>query len=87
MSHKYTYDSVKLLLQRRGVKKSPGHVLKVAEAKSLLWEITFPDGRKEIIKNLSEFNRQYNLTDMGLRNVATGLRNHHKGFKCVKVIN
>ena len=76
---------LKWALQRRGVKKSPEHVLKVAEAKSLLWEITFPDGKKEVIKNLSEFNRLHNLTDMGLRNVASGLRNHHKGFKCIKV--
>jgi group I intron endonuclease len=76
---------VKLSKMRKGKKKSKDHVKAVAESKSEYWEITFPDGRIKIIKNLSAFSRDYNLNDGGLRMVAYGRRNHHKGFKCKKI--
>ena len=67
---------------RRGVKKSPEHIRKVAYAKSKYWEIIHPNGVKEIIRNLSEFCRNFNLSDRGLWLVANNYRTHHKGFKC-----
>lgn len=68
-----------------GVKKSLEHVRNVARAKSEYWEITYPDGNKEVIKNLSAFCREHNISDRGMWLVANKYRTHHKGFKCKKV--
>jgi hypothetical protein len=70
---------------RRGVKKSPEHVKNVARAKSQYWEIIHPNGNKEVIRNLSAFCRDYNISDRGMWLVANNYRNQHKGFKCKKL--
>jgi len=71
-------------------KKQPTHTQKTKDKQSesnskITWEITFPDGKKEIIKSLTRFCIKYGLlrTCMGL--VASGRRSHHKGFKCIKI--
>ena len=73
---------VKLSIIRSGAKKSVDHVNKVAEANSKFWKITYPNGKKEIIRNLSSFCREYNLSDRGMWLVANKYRTHHKGFIC-----
>lgn len=42
--------------------------------------ITYPCGRKEIIKNLCKFCRENNLKQGNLHKTVRGLRKHHKGF-------
>lgn len=75
----------KLSVMRRGVKKSKKHIENVVASKSKYWEITYPDGHVEVIKNLSAFCRENDLSDRGMWMVAHYRRNHHKGFKCKKV--
>ena len=70
---------------RRGKSKSKSHILSVAESKSKVWKITFPDLHVETIRNLSKFCRTHHINDNGMRLVANGSRKHHKGFKCEKV--
>jgi LEM3-like protein/NUMOD3 motif-containing protein len=53
---------------------------------SKTYEITFPDGHKEIITNLNEFGRLNNLANVGnLSSVASGKLKHYKGFRCRKL--
>lgn len=47
--------------------------------------VTFPDGATKRIKGLAEFCRQNNLNRPSMSMVASGKRNHHKGFKCESV--
>ena len=54
-------------------------------SKSKEWEITFPDGHTEIIRNLTQFCMEHNLFSSLMCLVAQGKRKHHKGFKCRKV--
>jgi len=54
--------------------------------RSYLWEITFPDGHKEIIKNLEQFCFCHNLQSSGLTRVAKGDRIHHKNYKARKIL-
>lgn len=70
---------------RRGVPKNKQHVLNVAKAKSQYWSIIYPDNTNKIVKNLSEFCRDNDLSDRGMWLVANQLRSHHKGFKCKKL--
>lgn len=79
-------DHKKLLSDiRKGKKKSKEHVIKVAESNSKIWEIEYPDGKVELIKNLSKFCRNNNISDRGMWMVANGYRKQHKGFKCRKL--
>jgi group I intron endonuclease len=75
----------KLSLMRRGVKKSRGHVDNVAYAKSQFWQVVHPDNKIEIIRNLSLFCREHNISDRGMWLVANGYRTHHKSYKCKKI--
>lgn len=70
-----------------GVGKSNNHVEKVSEAISKHWEITYPNGEVEVIRNLSKFCRVHNLSDRGMWLVANNYRKHHKGFSCRKIRN
>ena len=78
-------QKAKLSNMRSGVPKSSNHVEKVAEAISKEWEITFPFGNVVVIKNLSKFCRDHNISDRGMWLVANGYRKQHKGFKCRKL--
>lgn len=61
---------------------------KVSLNKSCEWEITFPDGHIEIIKNLRQFCREYNLNSAHLVQVSKGTKSYyqHKGFKAKKIL-
>jgi len=57
----------------------------VADSKSQEWFITYPDGQKEKIKNMTKFCRDNGLDQGALSNVAKGKNKHHKGYICEKV--
>lgn len=44
------------------------------------FEVTHPDGTREIVKNLTEFSEAHGLIQSGLHHVLAGRRKHHKGF-------
>lgn len=46
------------------------------------WEVTHPSGIKEIITNMHQFCRTYNLNPSTMSAVARGKRRHHKGYSC-----
>lgn len=75
----------KMSESRKGVTKPPRsekHKKSIAERSSKLYEITFPDGRKEVIKNLSEFCRNEGFSGSSLlRLVSRGIRNDYQGYK------
>lgn len=76
----------KLSKQRRGIKKAKEHVNNVALAISKYWAVSYPNTDKEIIiRNLSQFCRENNISDRGMWLVANNYRTHHKGFKCRKL--
>ncbi len=50
------------------------------------YQITYPNGNKEIIDNLPKFcrmNKDFKLDNSALLKVAKGIHKHHKGFKVV----
>ena len=51
------------------------------------WIFIHPDGKEEIHKGLNNFCKIYNLNPSAMSAVCRGERNHHKGFKCVKLTN
>lgn len=56
------------------------------ENKSSRWyEVTHPDGRKEIILNMAEFCRKYNLYRGSTANVVNGKHHTHKGYRIRKL--
>lgn len=69
----------------RGKKKTKEHVENVVAAKSQYWLVIFPSGQEKIIKNLSQFCRDFNLNSGAMYMVSWGQRNQHKGFKCKKI--
>ena len=51
------------------------------DAKSKLYDITFPDGTQERIKNLNKFCKERSLNPSNLL-----VYGHSKGYKCMKVV-
>ena len=51
----------KISAKLKGRPQPPGLSQKVAESLSQHWEVTFPNGNKEIIKNMSAFCREHGL--------------------------
>jgi len=43
-----------------------------------------PDGKEEIVENLSKFCRKHSLNKAAMYEVYNGKRNHHKNFKLKK---
>ncbi len=70
---------------KKGIKKPKDHVRKVADSVSRYWEITYPNGKVEVIKNLEAFCRKNKISPSGMGNVSRGLRNHYKKYKCKKL--
>ena len=66
-------------LNNRPPKKHP------SKKRKSLWEIIFPDGEKEIIKSLTDFCKQHNLSQGNMTEVSYGNRLQHKGFKCINL--
>lgn len=58
---------------------------RLVEVSSCLWEVIFPDGTEKVLKNLSAFCREHNLSKGTLCSVSNGYRPHHKGYKCKKI--
>ena len=59
---------------------------KRAAAISKRWIVIHPDGKQEEVTNLKKFAREYGLCSRHLARVADGVRGHHKGFKCIRVV-
>lgn len=60
---------------------------KLADRKSKIdWLVTKPDGTTILIRNLKKFCRTNNLNHGQMYAVDKGHRNHHKGYKCQKII-
>ncbi len=55
--------------------------------KAYQWEITHPDGVKEIITNLSEYCRNNKMHQGTMIMVSQGIRNSYKGFLCKKLLD
>ena len=68
-----------------GKKRSEEDRAKIAAGKSTQWLVWYPDGTKEIIKNLDKFCRENKLSSSHLYQIAKGKRNNHKGYKCKKL--
>lgn len=58
---------------------------KIREKISQNWEIIFPNGNIEIIKNMLQFCKNNNLNPGHMTEVSKGNRKHHKKFKCKKL--
>jgi hypothetical protein len=56
--------------------------MKYGEAKSKWYELTFPNKKTIIIKNLSKYCRENNLSAGNLCSVSKGKLKHYKGYKC-----
>ena len=50
------------------------------------WEITYFDGRKQVVKGLRGWAEKNNYDGSCLIKVSKGTRNHHKDIKSVKLI-
>ena len=48
------------------------------------WIFVHPDGKEEIVENLSKFCRKHSLNKAAMYEVYNGKRNHHKNFKLKK---
>lgn len=73
----------------RGVIMGEGSRQKMREAKIksgpvkvYQWEITHPNGVKEIITNLKKYCRNNGLSQGNMVDVSKGNRSHHKGYLC-----
>lgn len=67
---------------RPGHKKAPGHGANVAAALVKGYELTSPDGVKQIVRNLKQFCRDHNMSSSNFSMVARGVWRHYKGWKC-----
>lgn len=89
----HTKQTKKLLSSiRKGMpatyKRKQKHLDQIAERSAKFYEITFPNGNIEIIKNLNSFCRKNHLSNTALRAVAYGTKNRkqHKGYR-VKLLS
>ena len=48
------------------------------------WVFVNPDGKEELVENLSKFCRKHELNKAAMYEVYNGKRNHHKNFKLKK---
>ena len=48
------------------------------------WIFIHPDGKEELVENLSKFCRKHELNKAAMYEVYHGKRNHHKNFKLKK---
>lgn len=66
----------------KGRKLTVEQVEKVRNHFNQKWIVTNPDGESFEIIGLSQFCRENNLSQGHMHSVASGKRNHHKGWKC-----
>lgn len=64
-------------------KRKQKHLDEIGLRSSKKYEITFPDGKLEIINNLNSFCREFGLNYRAMRNVSHKIQNRkqHKGFR------
>jgi hypothetical protein len=53
--------------------------------KAVQWQVTHPNGDKEVITNLTQFCRKSHLSQGSMILVSQGARSHHKGYTCKKL--
>jgi hypothetical protein len=86
LGRKWSDEYKKNMSERtKGIKKTEEHKKKISEGNSRNWLIINPAGEKMEIKNLQLFCKENNLSSAKMSLVASGIRNHHKGFYCEKV--
>lgn len=76
---------IKLSVAHKGKSLSDAHVKNVANAICQDWVLVSPDGNEYHVHGLIDFCNQHNLNPFGLYPVASGRRNHYKGWKCRKI--
>lgn len=59
----------------------PANREKVSNGVSKVWNVTYPDGKVVVVKNLLKFCRELGLSLGNLHLTSTGKRKHHKGYK------
>ena len=69
----------------KGILKTKEHKDKISKSNSRDWLITTPEGQKFKINNLETFCKENNLNSSKMSLVASGIRNHHKQYRCEKV--
>lgn len=68
----------------KGVKKTSNEsYLKSNRRNSYL--ITFPDGSERVTNCLSEFCKEFGLSQSSMSRVHSGIQQEHRGFKCKKL--
>lgn len=84
-------------VRQTGTPHSPKHTVKLAASwtpnrrtkhaasQSCDYQIGWPDGHEEIIRNLRAFSRAHDLGASNMVQVSKGRRKHHKGFRCRKI--
>ena len=83
---KHSVESRKKLSDmRKGVKKSDEHKKNISLSKSKNWLIITPAGECIKIKNLEKYCNENNLCGSKMSLVASGKRNHHKGYTCKRL--
>ena len=81
--YKHSQEVCKFISEMKtGIKMSEKSIRIRSEKQSLDWEITYPNGEVEQVRNLNEFCRLNALAPAGMSRVAYGKRKSHKGFKC-----
>lgn len=55
------------------------------ESKQKEWIVITPEGNEELVVNLSDYCVEKQLSRSKMYSVASGNRNHHKGYRCIKV--
>lgn len=70
----------------KGRKQSVDHATKRTDSLKKTYEITFPCGKTELIRGLSEFCRTNNLSVSCLSDVVHGKQKSHRGFLAKKVV-
>ena len=67
-----------------GKKRSPEQIQNTADALSLEYIITNPEGESFKIKNMRKFCRENNLHSGYMYLVANGKKNNYKKWTCIK---
>jgi len=70
----------------KGRKQSEKQIKDKIKRQSLNWLIIYPNGKKKLIKNLNNFCKKNNLIPPSMYRVSSGIRKHHRGFSCKKLV-
>ena len=59
----------------------PEPEVKVIKPAVKSWVVPKPNGKKDVITNLSKYCKEHKLDDSAIYRVLNGERNHHKGYR------